>query len=96
MPFLPRLLCPGCGKTIHGVNAKEVPPAEKYEDCLRRCGKCRIGASNAKSQAKVKFYYADAAARPRPEAEPPAEEVAPDAKPEPGTGAGGPPPPERS
>ncbi len=63
MPFLPRLLCPKCGKTIHGVNAKEVPPAEKYEDCLRRCNKCRVGASNAKNPAKVKFFYGE----PRPE-----------------------------
>lgn len=59
MPFLPRLRCPKCGKTIHGIDAKEVPPAEKYEDCLRRCNKCRIGASNAKNPAKVKFLHGD-------------------------------------
>lgn len=48
------------------VNAGEVPPAEKYEDCLRRCPKCGIGASNAKNPAKVKYLRAD-----RPQAEPP-------------------------
>lgn len=59
MIILPRLRCPGCGKTIHAVKADFVPPAEKFEDCLRRCNKCRIGASNAKNPAKVKYHQGD-------------------------------------
>jgi hypothetical protein len=41
------------------VKAAEVPPANKYEDCLRRCPRCRIGATNAKNPAKVKYIHAD-------------------------------------
>lgn len=55
MVTLPRLRCPDCGKAMGPVKAKEVPPANKYEDCLRRCEKCRIGATNAKNPAKVKY-----------------------------------------
>jgi len=72
MAFLPKLRCPGCGKTIHGVNAGEIPPAEKFEDCLRRCNKCKIGASNAKNPAKVKFIHAN----PPGDTQPPAPEAA--------------------
>ncbi len=76
MPFLPRLRCPKCGKTIHGIDAKEVPPAEKYEDCLRHCNKCRIGASNAKNPAKVKFIQGEPLP-PAPPQEPPATQAPP-------------------
>ena len=48
------------------VKAKEVPPAEKFEDCLRRCPRCLIGASNAKNPAKVKFIHGQQPA-PAPE-----------------------------
>lgn len=44
---------------MKSVKAAEVPPAEEYNDCLRRCPKCGIGASNAKNPAKVKFYMAE-------------------------------------
>jgi hypothetical protein len=54
---LPRLRCPNCGKYIGPAKAKEIPPANKYEDCLRRCEKCRIGATNAKNPAKTKFLH---------------------------------------
>ena len=66
MIILPRLRCPGCGKTIHAVKALVVPPAEKFEDCLRRCNKCRIGASNAKNPAKVRFIEGDPLPEPPP------------------------------
>ncbi|MBI5744132.1 MAG: hypothetical protein HY952_06255 [Elusimicrobia bacterium] len=74
MPFLPRLRCPACGRTIHGIDAKVVPPAEKYEDCLRRCTRCHIGASNAKNPAKVRFIQGPKPAAP---AEPPPAEQPP-------------------
>ncbi len=41
------------------VSAKEIPPANKFEECLRKCPRCNIGATNAKSPAKVKFIYGD-------------------------------------
>ena len=66
MVILPRLRCPGCGKAMGPVKAKEVPPAEKFEDCLRRCPRCLIGASNAKNPAKVKFIHGQQPA-PAPE-----------------------------
>lgn len=55
MPTLPRLACPGCGKAMGPVSAQVIPPANTYEDCLRRCNKCMIGATNAKNSAKVKY-----------------------------------------
>ncbi|OGR43849.1 MAG: hypothetical protein A2X35_09060 [Elusimicrobia bacterium GWA2_61_42] len=55
MIILPRLTCPNCGKPIRGVKVDVVPPAIVYTDCLRRCAKCGIGASNAKNPAKVKY-----------------------------------------
>lgn len=58
MVILPKLRCPGCGKSIGPIKAKEVPPANKYEDCLRRCLRCGIGATNAKNPAKVKYIHA--------------------------------------
>lgn len=47
--------CKGCGKHLGPVKARNIPLAEKFEDCLRRCERCRIGATNAKNPAKVKF-----------------------------------------
>ena len=70
MVELPHLRCPGCGKHLQPVKSRHIPLAEKYEDCLRRCEKCRIGATNAKNPAKVKFIHADAAPQPEP-AKPP-------------------------
>ncbi|PIU18401.1 MAG: hypothetical protein COT18_10635 [Elusimicrobia bacterium CG08_land_8_20_14_0_20_59_10] len=57
MVKLPKVRCPGCGKFMAAVAVKVVPPANKLEDCLRRCAKCDIGATNAKSPAKVKFIF---------------------------------------
>jgi len=55
MITLPRLRCPNCGKNMGPVKAKEIPPAYKFEDCLRQCPRCLIGATNAINPAKVKF-----------------------------------------
>jgi hypothetical protein len=59
MVILPRLRCPACGKGMGPVKAREVPPAIKFEDCLRQCPRCKIGATNAKNPAKVKYIYAE-------------------------------------
>lgn len=66
MITLPRLRCPNCGKAMGPVSAKEIPPANKFEECLRRCEKCQIGASNAKNPAKVKFIHSDQPQEPAP------------------------------
>ena len=55
MPTLPKLDCPNCGKAMGPVSAQNIPPATTFEDCLRRCNKCMIGATNAKNTNKVKF-----------------------------------------
>lgn len=59
MPILPKLRCPGCGKAMGPIKAKDVPPANKFEDCLRRCLRCNIGATNAKNPAKVKYIHGE-------------------------------------
>ncbi|OGS12947.1 MAG: hypothetical protein A2285_00325 [Elusimicrobia bacterium RIFOXYA12_FULL_57_11] len=59
MITLPRLRCPNCGKNMGPVKAPEIPPANKFEDCLRKCSRCLIGATNAKNPAKVKYIYGD-------------------------------------
>ncbi len=66
MITLPRLRCPGCGKAMGPVSAREIPPANKFEECLRRCERCKIGASNAKNPAKVKFIHAEQPQEPTP------------------------------
>lgn len=41
------------------ISAKEIPPATKYDECLRRCPRCKLGATNAKNPAKVKYFHSD-------------------------------------
>lgn len=61
------------------VSAKEIPPANKFEECLRKCPRCNIGATNAKSPAKVKFIYgAQPPAKPEPKQAPQAEQPKPE------------------
>ncbi|OGR66862.1 MAG: hypothetical protein A2081_03050 [Elusimicrobia bacterium GWC2_61_19] len=64
------------------IKAKEVPPANTYDECLRRCPRCRIGATNAKSFSKIKFIYADGVPKPPTQATPPQEAAEQDAAPE--------------
>lgn len=83
MVILPKVRCPGCGKLMAEARAKEVPPAVKLSDCLRRCPRCNIGATNAKNPLKVKFIFpppkaqgapgksaAESAPAPAPESKP--------------------------
>lgn len=44
------------------MEVNEVPPANTYDECLRRCPRCGVGATNAKNPAKVKYIQSD---RPR-------------------------------
>ena len=76
MPILPKLRCPNCGKAMGPVTANIIPPAESFEDCLRRCPKCRIGATNAKNPAKVRFIQGELPQEPRP----PAPDAGPEVK----------------
>jgi hypothetical protein len=59
MTILPKIQCPGCGKNMASVTSDVIPPANSFEDCLRRCVKCGIGATNAKNPAKVRFIQSD-------------------------------------
>lgn len=59
MTILPKIQCPNCGKAMGPVTAEVIPPANTFEDCLRRCIKCGIGATNAKNPAKVNFIQGD-------------------------------------
>ena len=42
-----KIICPKCGMEMieDNISQKEV---KSYEDCIRKCKKCEIGASNAK------------------------------------------------
>lgn len=70
MITLPKVRCPGCGKALGPVTAKEIPPANTYDECLRRCPRCKIGISNAKNPAKVKFIRSDQPPDPTPDPAP--------------------------
>lgn len=59
MTILPKLRCPNCGKAMGPVTADIIPPANTFEDCLRRCPKCMIGATNAKNPAKVRYIQGE-------------------------------------
>jgi len=54
MVELPHLRCPGCGAHLQPVKSRHIPLAEKYEDCLRRCERCRIGAITPEERAAVR------------------------------------------
>lgn len=41
------------------IKAEVVPPANTYEECLRRCPRCGVGATNAKNPAKVRYIQSD-------------------------------------
>ena len=50
------IICPHCGKEMDELEGTP-KKAFCYEDCLRRCKKCEIGASNSK--IKPTFIYKD-------------------------------------
>lgn len=60
MPQLPSLICPSCHLPIACVeSAGKVPVATQFDDCLRHCEPCAIGASNASDRGAVTFIHRD-------------------------------------
>lgn len=59
MVILPKLRCPTCGRGMGPIKAEVVPPANTYDECLRRCPRCGVGATNAKNPAKVRYIQSD-------------------------------------
>lgn len=55
---LATLSCPKCHGPMVGVNSLTSPPAAtSYEDCLRRCDACGMGASNAANPDTVTYIH---------------------------------------
>ncbi|HZZ93225.1 MAG TPA: hypothetical protein VFE23_11745 [Usitatibacter sp.] len=47
---LPAVPCPGCGQLLSSAAPSAAPKsARKFDDCLRKCVKCGIGLSNART-----------------------------------------------
>lgn len=46
-------LCPSCGRTLSAALNAVVTKTSGYSDCLRRCDKCEVGFSNAKTAPTV-------------------------------------------
>lgn len=52
------LFCPKCHGAMAGVNLSSPPSAATcYEDCLRRCEVCGVGASNAANPETVTYIH---------------------------------------
>jgi hypothetical protein len=69
MPRLPEVNCPKCNETLRQVDVSgAVRVARTYENCLRKCEKCEIGASNAKEPQSVTFICKDPLGNIPPEA----------------------------
>jgi hypothetical protein len=60
MSQLPALICPFCHRSIAGIECPgQVSPARRFDDCLRRCERCGIGASNTADSKAVTFICRD-------------------------------------
>lgn len=60
MTHLPSLICPECHDSIASADfLGRAPTATRFEDCLRRCESCRVGASNAADPGSVTFIHDD-------------------------------------
>ena len=60
MPQLPSLKCPGCSRPIAATESIDrAPIATQFDDCLRRCEPCGIGASNAADPEAVTYIHRD-------------------------------------
>ncbi len=69
MPRLPEVKCPKCNETMGQTDlSSAVRTARRYEDCLRECESCEIGASNAKELQSVTFICKDPLENIPPEA----------------------------
>jgi hypothetical protein len=57
---LSALSCPRCGEPMSSVQSRSRPgTANRFEDCLRRCEACRIGASNSATPDTVTYICED-------------------------------------
>lgn len=56
MNMLATVKCPCCGKEMKATNIDKIS-AKKYDDCIRKCETCEIGASNASENPT--FIYKD-------------------------------------
>jgi hypothetical protein len=60
MRQLPSLICPSCRGPIAAIESVDnVPVTTQFDDCLRRCEPCGIGASNAADLGIVTYIYRD-------------------------------------
>ncbi len=60
MPQLPSLICPSCRGPIAAIECiDKVRMATQFDDCLRRCERCGIAASNAADSQAVTYIYRD-------------------------------------
>ncbi len=60
MPQLQSLICPNCRGPIPSVDyAGLSPTATQFDDCLRKCDACGVGASNAADPEAVTYIYRD-------------------------------------
>ena len=60
MPQLPSLKCPRCSRPIAATESIDrVPMATQFDNCLRRCEPCGIGASNAADPEAVTYIHRD-------------------------------------
>jgi hypothetical protein len=60
MPQLSSLICPNCHKLIAGRSfVDKVSVVNGFDDCLRRCDPCGIGASNAADPRAATYIYRD-------------------------------------
>lgn len=58
MSSLPSLNCPSCGEKLIALSGSPLR-AGKYDDCLRLCKACGIGASNAADPRNVTYIHRD-------------------------------------
>lgn len=60
MPRLPDVKCPKCSETMRQTDLSSAArTARSYKECLRKCEKCEVGASNAKEPQSVTFIHKD-------------------------------------
>jgi len=60
MAQLPPLICPNCrGPIAAAAYVGQVSTASGFDDCLRRCDRCGIAASNATDSKTITFIYRD-------------------------------------
>lgn len=60
MRQLRTLICPGCHlPMLQAASVDKSPTATRFEDCLRRCESCGIGASNAANIETVTYIHRD-------------------------------------